>query len=95
MQKKIKIVSVFAVGAWAAALITAQAPPPPMGPGELDNLVQRIALYPDAIRFRRPISGRISTRRFMETRWHTRFRRIIYLGIPACRLCCRFRKRWN
>ncbi|HTB14320.1 MAG TPA: DUF3300 domain-containing protein [Bryobacteraceae bacterium] len=49
MQKKIKIVSVFAVGVWAAALIPAQAPPPPMGPGELDNLVQRIALYPDAM----------------------------------------------
>ncbi len=27
----------------------AQGPPPPMGPGELDNLVQRIALYPDAM----------------------------------------------
>jgi Protein of unknown function (DUF3300) len=49
MQKKIQVVSILGLGWCAAAMILAQAPPPPMGPGELDNLVQRVALYPDAM----------------------------------------------
>jgi hypothetical protein len=50
MQKKInKVISFFLAGVCAPALLLAQAPPPPMGPGELDNLVQRIVLYPDAL----------------------------------------------
>src|SRR5580658_10314105 len=49
MQKKIQLVSIFGLGWCAAAMLLAQAPPPPMGPGELDNLVQRIALYPDSL----------------------------------------------
>lgn len=32
-----------------SALAAAQAPPPPMPPGELNNLVSRIALYPDPL----------------------------------------------
>jgi hypothetical protein len=34
-----------------AAAVSAQAPPPPpmLGPGQLDHLVERIALYPDAL----------------------------------------------
>ena len=49
VQKQIKIISVFGLGVCAAALMLAQAPPPPIGPAELDGLVQRIALYPDAM----------------------------------------------
>ena len=49
MHKKAKVVSLLVSGVCAAALMFAQAPPPPMGPGELDNLVQRIALYPDSL----------------------------------------------
>jgi hypothetical protein len=50
MQKKIKIaVSSFLLSVCVPALMLAQGPPPALGPGELDNLVQRIALYPDAM----------------------------------------------
>jgi uncharacterized protein DUF3300 len=50
MQQQIKIaISSFLVGMCVPALMLAQGPPPPLGPGELDNLVQRIALYPDAM----------------------------------------------
>jgi len=49
MQKKVNAVSSLGLGVCAAALMLAQGPPPPMPPAELDNLVQRIALYPDAM----------------------------------------------
>ena len=41
----------FAAALFVPALAMAQygAPPPPMPPGELDNLVSRIALYPDPL----------------------------------------------
>src|SRR5580692_8438523 len=47
MQKR--TVFLVGVGVCAATLMVAQAPPPPLPPGELDSLVQRIALYPDAM----------------------------------------------
>jgi hypothetical protein len=49
MQKKSRVVFLSAAVVSAAGLMLAQGPPPAMGPGELDNLVQRIALYPDAL----------------------------------------------
>jgi hypothetical protein len=42
-------VSFFLAAVCVPVLMLAQGPPPPVGPGELDNLVQRIALYPDAM----------------------------------------------
>jgi hypothetical protein len=47
-----KASSLLLAGICASVVMFAQAPPPPpaaMGPGELDTLVQRIALYPDAL----------------------------------------------
>lgn len=50
MRKTIdRAIRFFLMGACAFALLLAQAPLPPVGPGELDHLVQRVALYPDAL----------------------------------------------
>jgi len=46
-SKQIKKAVLFLLVGGVCAM--SQAPPPSMGPGELDNLVQRIALYPDAL----------------------------------------------
>lgn len=49
MQKTNKAISFLFLATCVSAVLLAQAPPPPIGPGELDKLVQRIALYPDAL----------------------------------------------
>ena len=45
MKNTLKAVSLLIAG----VCVFAQAPPPALGPGDLDVLVQRIALYPDAL----------------------------------------------
>ncbi len=41
--------AIFAFSALAAAPLFAQGPPPPLPPGQLEQLVTRIALYPDPL----------------------------------------------
>src|SRR5579862_253122 len=39
----------FILGIFVPTLVLAQAPPPMLGPAQLDGLVQRVALYPDSL----------------------------------------------
>jgi len=52
MTKTTRFIQTAAIGALGILLVVpvlAQAPPPPLPPGELDRLVDRIALYPDPL----------------------------------------------
>ena len=90
-----------------AAVLFAQAAnlvaqPVLLTPPQLDQLVQRIALYPDPllaqiltastywIRFPMLRPGPISTATSRAMRWHRPSRLTICNGIPACWDCCRF-----
>ncbi len=82
-RKAILILAVLAVLAVAPVLSYAQdTPAPSFTPEQLDKLVARIALYPDAARW-------ADQHHYLTGKpWPTRSRRIIFRGIPACGRSC-------